>query len=185
MTKRWKAAWGAGYAAAIGAAVLVMRDANQSIQKIEATRPAPAKTVPTTSLTEMFENRRASGDPPPDLPRTADVNDDGRVELDDILLVLRAFSSLDECETPCPEDICCSGEHRIDLDDILAVLAAARGETDICPRCGPPTQAVTEVFEVFLDGRWVRAKPAHDGTHYVTKDMEWRCRRLPAAEPGD
>lgn len=183
MTKRWKAVYAGAGAILVATGVFHMRTVEIN-RVVESTRPPPPMTPPTTSVVELAEAIRAAGDPPPGtlVPSrpNADVNRDGVIELDDILLVLAAFSA-EECEYPCPEDICCSGEHRIDLEDIIAVLKASSGETDICPRCAPPT----EVFEVFLDDRWVPAGPAPGGVRHVDAGTVWRCRPLPPAAERD
>ena len=168
MTKRWKAGMAAGYAAALGTAGVVMWGDRQSNQRIEATHdtalPTPAEPV----------------------ARTADINGDGRVELDDILLVIHAFKSEDDCESPCLADICCCGPHVIDLDDILAVLTAMTGETVICPpiECVTPSKQISVECEN-ADGVLVPVEPNADGEIAIMEDQRCVYTAVPAAEPGD
>ena len=164
MTKRRMAAC-AGYGTALAAALVVMRDANQSNEKIEATRPAIEAAIPI---------------------RNGDVNGDGRIELDDILLVMRAFSSPDECPPPCLEDICCCGPHVVELDDLLAVLLASSGETVFCP----PVECVEPEVRIHVecenaDGVLVPIERNADGEYTVFEGQRCEYSAVPAAEPGE
>lgn len=124
----------------------------------------------------------------------ADVTGNGNVDLDDILVVLSAFSS-DPCpwstdcmvDPNCPQDVCfCrrDGTHVVDLDDILAVLTAFSnfpegGRQDgICPFRGD--RAIMIEKEVAED-EWVLAVKNEQG-HWVVDEGQqtrWSVVELP------
>lgn len=126
---------------------------------------------------------------PADSPRirTGDVDDNGRIDLDDILLVMAAFSSSEPCEPPCLADICCCGPYVLDLDDLVAVLQAFSGATVICPpmECPRPAARIRVECEN-ADGELELVERNADGATTVLGGQ--RCVYTsvpPAAEPGD
>ncbi|UCD76175.1 MAG: hypothetical protein JSV91_04480 [Phycisphaerales bacterium] len=64
-----------------------------------------------------------AGSPPPGEPCPADVNDDGKVNIDDLFQILGAWGTCDEC----PEDI--NDDGKVNIDDLFIIL----GQWGPCP----------------------------------------------------
>lgn len=154
MRKRWTAAWVVSAVGIFGWSVTEIRRNKEIVREMEAV---------------------ALGDPLPAIPRTADVNEDGQIDLDDILWVMAAFRAEQPRPHPCPEDICCCGPHVVDLDDLLAVMAAVSGKTEICAeRDCPQPPPMSLGVEVFEDGGWVRVARHADRTFHIQAGQRMR-----------